>query len=320
MRAFLICFLSILTLSSCSSREREQRQLSEIVDIEDETTARNANILKDADIFKEAKKRADTFDKQYKIAAPGNPYNLRLQRIVKGRLNEKELNVDLKVYLDPKVNIATFANGSVRVFSGLMDRLNDEELFAVVAHDLSHLQLGHYKRELPIQFSLEDEEEADRYIATLLQGRQYNSASLVSSLTKLAIIANEEKNLSIITETHPQPYLRAQSIAHQQGEHFEEIEFSAARSTDKTPASGKFKGWIIQVSAETEIEDANYKVSRLSENGILAEVQKATVDGADYFRVIVGPYRSKQSAQEDLERITNFGVNQGTPFIKVFSQ
>lgn len=51
----------------------------------------------------------------------------------------KELNLDIQAYYVVDVNAFAAANGDVRVFAALMDLMTDDELLAVIGHELGHL-------------------------------------------------------------------------------------------------------------------------------------------------------------------------------------
>jgi putative metalloprotease len=53
--------------------------------------------------------------------------------------NISNLNLNYKVYQSNVVNAFASGDGSVRVYTGLMDIMNDDELFAVIGHELGHL-------------------------------------------------------------------------------------------------------------------------------------------------------------------------------------
>lgn len=46
------------------------------------------------------------------------------------------------------VNAWAMANGCVRVYSGLMDMMNDNEIEGVLGHELGHVALGHSLAEM----------------------------------------------------------------------------------------------------------------------------------------------------------------------------
>ena len=54
--------------------------------------------------------------------------------------NIGDLCDNYKVYQSNTVNAFASGDGSVRVYSGLMDAMDDDELFAVIGHELGHLK------------------------------------------------------------------------------------------------------------------------------------------------------------------------------------
>ncbi len=66
-------------------------------------------------------------------------YIARLNRLMAsvGQLNGLKLNY--KVYRTDQVNAFASGDGSVRVFSGLMDLMDDGELMSVIGHEIGHV-------------------------------------------------------------------------------------------------------------------------------------------------------------------------------------
>ena len=79
-------------------------------------------------------------DGQNTILPADNSYTQRLSRIMAKFHNISDLNVNYKVYQSNTVNAFASGDGSVRVYSGLMDKMDDDELFAVIGHELGHLK------------------------------------------------------------------------------------------------------------------------------------------------------------------------------------
>ena len=78
-------------------------------------------------------------DGQNTILPADNSYTQRLNRIMAKFRNINDLNLNYKVYQSNTVNAFASGDGSIRVYSGLMDAMNDDELFAVIGHELGHL-------------------------------------------------------------------------------------------------------------------------------------------------------------------------------------
>lgn len=79
-------------------------------------------------------------DGQNTILPADNSYTQRLNRIMARFHNIDGMNINYKVYQSNTVNAFASGDGSVRVYSGLMDAMNDDELFAVIGHELGHLK------------------------------------------------------------------------------------------------------------------------------------------------------------------------------------
>ena len=73
------------------------------------------------------------------VAGSKDGYAIRLNRIFGKHKNENGLTLNYKVYLTKDVNAFATADGSVRVFSGLMDIMDDNQLLAVIGHEIGHV-------------------------------------------------------------------------------------------------------------------------------------------------------------------------------------
>lgn len=73
------------------------------------------------------------------VAGPKDGYTLRLNRIFGKHATENGLKLNYKVYLTKDINAFATADGSVRVYSGLMDAMDDNQLLAVIGHEIGHV-------------------------------------------------------------------------------------------------------------------------------------------------------------------------------------
>lgn len=78
-------------------------------------------------------------DTQNKVAPANNPYSQRLAKLTQGITNVDGTPLNFKVYLTNDVNAFACADGSVRVYSGLMDRMTDDEVLGVIGHEIGHV-------------------------------------------------------------------------------------------------------------------------------------------------------------------------------------
>ena len=154
--------------------------------------------------------------------------------------------VNYKVYVAKDVNAFAMANGCIRVYSGLMDLMNDNEVEAVIGHEMGHVALGHVKKGMQVaigtnalraaaasaggivgslsqsqlgdlgeklvnsQFSQRQESEADDYSYDLLRKRGINPTGLATSFDKLSKL--EDGRQSSMFDDHPATQERAQHI------------------------------------------------------------------------------------------------------------
>jgi len=93
----------------------------------------------DEDAAKLSKEAVRKLDSTNVVAGPKDGYTLRLNRVFGKHSTENGLKLNYKVYLTKDVNAFATADGSVRVFSGLMDIMDDNELLAVIGHEIGHV-------------------------------------------------------------------------------------------------------------------------------------------------------------------------------------
>lgn len=73
-------------------------------------------------------------------------YAERLERLFGPYKNYDGLNLNYKVYYVTDVNAFACPDGSVRVFSSLMDIMTDDELLGIIGHEIGHVKLEHSKK------------------------------------------------------------------------------------------------------------------------------------------------------------------------------
>lgn len=200
-----------------------------------------------ADLSRQAIKEMDA---KNPVAAANDPYTLRLNKIVSRHQTMGGLPLNYKVYKVADVNAFATADGSVRVFKGLMDVMSDNELLAIMGHEIGHVinhdskdamkrglqmsavrtgiasrsgtvgkiaqsQLGDVADYLmSAKFSRQQETEADDYSYDFLKRNGYNVMALATSFEKLAKLSGGAKSgkLASIVSTHPDSQSRAQRV------------------------------------------------------------------------------------------------------------
>ena len=131
----LIGAIVVMMTTSCSSLK-----------VVDQNAAANAGAaalqaltVSDAQIAQLCSQYMVETDGQNTILPASNDYTQRLNRIMARFHNISNLNLNYKVYQSNEVNAFASGDGSVRVYTGLMDAMNDDQVFAVIGHELGHL-------------------------------------------------------------------------------------------------------------------------------------------------------------------------------------
>lgn len=86
---------------------------------------------------------AQEMDSKNQVAPANNPYSQRLEKLTRNRTHHDGMNLNFKAYLAKDINAFAMADGTVRVYSGLMDVMPDDQLLAVIAHEVGHVKLKH---------------------------------------------------------------------------------------------------------------------------------------------------------------------------------
>lgn len=121
-----------LTLCSCS-------QMNYNGLIAGATQALQGLSVSDSEVQAYVHQYVTQMDAKSQIAPPGSTYAKRLARLTQGLNSVDGVPLNFKVYMTPDINAFACADGSVRVYSGLMDRMNDDEVLGVIGHEIGHV-------------------------------------------------------------------------------------------------------------------------------------------------------------------------------------
>jgi putative metalloprotease len=102
-----------------------------------------ATTLDEGSVSQASALAAKELDAKSQVAPADSPYVARLTKITKGLQGYEGLNLDFKVYLTKEINAFAMADGTVRVYSGLFDAMLDDQVLAVVGHEIAHVRLKH---------------------------------------------------------------------------------------------------------------------------------------------------------------------------------
>lgn len=109
------------------------------------TKAVQALTLTDAQMADYVKESVNWMDKNNPVLPADNPYVVRLTALTEGITEADGIPLNFKVYDVVDVNAFACPDGSVRVFTSLMDIMNDDELMGVIGHEIGHVMKHHSK-------------------------------------------------------------------------------------------------------------------------------------------------------------------------------
>lgn len=107
--------------------------------------AAKAATLSDAQMAAYVKESVDWMDQNNPVTPDDDPYTIRLKKLTEGLTDADGIPLNFKVYRVIDVNAFACADGSVRVFSSLMDIMNDDELLGIIGHEIGHVAKRHSK-------------------------------------------------------------------------------------------------------------------------------------------------------------------------------
>jgi metalloprotease len=192
---------------------------------------------------------AADMDGKNKVATSSDPYGKRIAALSQGLQSYDGLKLDIKAYLVTDVNAFAMANGTIRVFAGLMDKFTDDEVRYVIGHEIGHVKAGHtkariqtalrtsalknaagaaggkaavlaeselgalFEQVIKAQHSQGNEREADDYAMKFMKTNKYAPQACVSALEKLVAMSGGGGTAWL--STHPSPRERADRMKSQ---------------------------------------------------------------------------------------------------------
>ena len=200
--------------------------------------------LSDKDIAQLSREAVEWMDANNPIADETTEYGARLKRLTEGITEINGLPLNFKVYHVVDVNAFACGDGSIRVFSALMDLMDDDEQMAIIGHvvhadvkhamknaylssaarnaagaaegstlaKLSDSQLGEVVTAFTgAQFSQKQEYEADEYGFEFSVKNGFSPYGMGNSLNKLVELSKGAKSSTVqkMFSSHPDSEKRA---------------------------------------------------------------------------------------------------------------
>lgn len=104
--------------------------------------------LSDKQVADYARESVQWMDTHNKVSDADSEYTRRLNRLTAGLTEADGIPLNFKVYEVIDVNAFACPDGSVRVFSSLMDIMNDDELLGIIGHEIGHVAKHHSKKQM----------------------------------------------------------------------------------------------------------------------------------------------------------------------------
>ena len=108
--------------------------------------AAKAATLTDEQMAAYVKESVDWMDANNPVTPDDDPYTIRLKKLTDGLTEADGIPLNFKVYRVIDVNAFACPDGSVRVFSSLMDIMSDDELLGIIGHEIGHVAKRHSKK------------------------------------------------------------------------------------------------------------------------------------------------------------------------------
>ena len=144
-KSLLIAFL-FGSMSLGSFEASAQFNLGKAVKAASKTA--QALTLTDEQMAAYVKQSVDWMDKNNPVLPEDNDYVKRLRRLTANVKEADGIPLNFNVYDVIDVNAFACPDGSVRVFSSLMDIMTDDELMGVIGHEIGHVLKRHSKNAL----------------------------------------------------------------------------------------------------------------------------------------------------------------------------
>lgn len=192
-------------------------------------------------------------DAENTVLPESSPYTKRLRRITSGLTSVDGIPLNFKVYKVDEVNAFACADGSVRVYTGIMDLMSDDELLGVIGHEIGHVAEHHSKNAMRTalltsaakdavgsagglaaklsdsqlgelseslvnsKYSQKQETEADDYGYDFLKSNGKNPWAMAMAFSKLQQMENaggtQQSSVAKMFSSHPDTQSRVQHMA-----------------------------------------------------------------------------------------------------------
>lgn len=247
MKRLLVLVAASALMVSCAALQNLNSQRL----LQSGAYAAQALTLPKADVQAYVAQYIAQLDAQSQVLPASDPYTKRLNNLVGKLTNIGEQPLNYKVYRNNEVNAFACADGSVRVYTGIMDLMNDDELLTVIGHEIGHVALEHTYQQMrrslltsaafeglastsdkvaaltdsqlgaigqamiEAHYSKKQETEADEFSYSFLVAAKRNPWTMVQAFEKLQTVSGSAVTgpVSSLFSTHPNVETRIKNIS-----------------------------------------------------------------------------------------------------------
>lgn len=246
IRHIILCLITALGMSAAAGEFDWLRAAQGAL------KAGQAMTLSDADMANYVRQSVAQMDAQNRTLPATNAYSKRLKRLTAGLTKAGGITLNFKVYQTQEINAFACPDGSVRVYTGIMDLMTDDELLGIIGHELGHVMKHHSRKALQKQllrsaagdalsagsstiagitdsqlgaigqmmmnarYSRKQETEADNCGYDFLVSKGKNPACMVSAFKKMQKLEQKQNRLSqgmaLMFSDHPDTQSRINNL------------------------------------------------------------------------------------------------------------
>lgn len=172
MKRLFIYAVAFLCMTGCATLSKINWDSAELQNAA--TSALTAVSISDSQVIALSKQTMAEMDGSNTIE--NGPYKERLDRLTSRIKDINGLPLNFKVYKTDEVNAFACGDGSVRVYTGLMDVMDDDELMAIIGHECGHVAHQDTKKAMK-----------NAYLAAAARGVINSVGGTVGSLSKTVL-------------------------------------------------------------------------------------------------------------------------------------
>ena len=242
MKKILLVFIASFFMLSTQAQSSWGRVLRGAV------KAGKALTITDEELAEVVGESVRAMDSENKVCGENSPYTKRLRRLTTGMDKAAGIKLNYKVYLTSDINAFACPDGSVRVFSALMDELTDDELLGVIGHEIGHVALRHSKKAWRSSLLRSAASDAMGAMSSKWAGL---SDSVLGDLTSAALTAKHSRYHETEADDYGYDFLKKSG----KNPWAMGLAFIKLKELSKKSSSSRFDKWLQTFSSHPDFDE-----------------------------------------------------------------